>query len=389
MRASTACPSDAKSRASEIDASRIAEMSAPAQKALSPAPVMISARTSGSASTLSSASRMPSSISRDNALSASGRSSVTNPTGPLLVEVNGHVDLLGRHIDPPSASPSACGRSPGTAPDPVGPRPDPNGPADPPADTGESGQYTPTPFFDSAPARDRSHMQTTLKKSTDPMSVAADAIVVFVPQPPALVGPARRCGRGADGLGGRLHRRRRDHRRDRADAVIHTGGLIGAARLIVVGHRRGQRRRLASAGRAAGASSTADQGTTWPLAPDDARRRARQRADRGRRLRRYRFDRYKSAPGTGRRRTADLLLGVTPRPSCAARAASPTPRRRRAISPTPPQTTSPRQPSPRARPSSPTERGTRPARCSSARTCKSSRPAPSCPSPRDRPSLPS
>ncbi len=155
-------------------------------------------------------------------------------------------------------------------------------------------------------------MQTILKKSTDPMSVSADAIVVFVPQPAVLSGPSAVADAALDGLVGACVADGEITGDAGQTTVIHTGGLISAARLIVVGTGAGTVDDWRTAGRAAGAKATAIKAREVAAAPGDAAGPLVGAMVEGFGFGAYRFDRYKSSPGTSLDELRVYSLEVTP-----------------------------------------------------------------------------
>ena len=138
-------------------------------------------------------------------------------------------------------------------------------------------------------------MQTTLKKSTYPLSVAADAIVVFVPQPAIASGSAAAADLALDGLVGACIADGEITGETGQISVIHTGGLVGAPRLVVVGVGDGSVDAWRQAGRAAGARLRAIKARTVALSPDDADVARVTALVAGVGYGAYRFDRYKTA----------------------------------------------------------------------------------------------
>ncbi len=137
-------------------------------------------------------------------------------------------------------------------------------------------------------------MQTTLKKSTDPLSVAADAIVVFVPAPAVASGSVAAADLALDGLVGACIADGEITGEVGQTCVIHTGGLVGAPRLVVVGVGDASVESWRQAGRAAGARAQAIKARTVALAPDDADAARMSALVLGVRYGAYRFDRYKT-----------------------------------------------------------------------------------------------
>jgi leucyl aminopeptidase len=139
-------------------------------------------------------------------------------------------------------------------------------------------------------------MQTTLKKSTDPLSVGADAIVVFVAEPAVATGTVAAADAALDGLVGACIADGEITGEVGQISVIHTGGLIGAPRLVVVGVGDGSIESWRAAGRATGARVRAIKARTVALAIDDADGARLTALVTGVRYGAYRFDRYKTSP---------------------------------------------------------------------------------------------
>ena len=139
-------------------------------------------------------------------------------------------------------------------------------------------------------------MKTTLKKSTDPMTVVADAIVVFVPQPAEPTGPAAAADAALEGLLAACVADGEITGETGQTTVIHTGGLIGAPRLIVAGVGAGTVDDWREAGRAAGRCAARLHATTLTAATGVADADHVTAAIVGIGDGAYRFDRYKSSP---------------------------------------------------------------------------------------------
>jgi len=137
-------------------------------------------------------------------------------------------------------------------------------------------------------------MQTTLKKSTDPLSVGADAIVVFVAQPAIASGSVAAADLALDGLVAACIADGEITGEAGQVSVIHTGGLVGAPRLLVVGIGDDSVASWRAAGRAAGGRLRAIKARTAALAPDEADAARVTALIAGVRYGAYRFDRYKS-----------------------------------------------------------------------------------------------
>jgi len=138
-------------------------------------------------------------------------------------------------------------------------------------------------------------MQTTLKKSTDPLSVAADAIVVFMPAPAVATGAVAAADLALDGLVGSCIADGEITGETGQVVVVHTGGLVAAPRLVLVGVGDGSIDAWRRAGRAAGARLRAIKARTAALAPDDADLERVTALVAGVRYGAYRFERYKTA----------------------------------------------------------------------------------------------
>lgn len=138
-------------------------------------------------------------------------------------------------------------------------------------------------------------MQTTLKRSTDPLSVGADAIVVCVAQPAIAAGSAAAADTALDGLVGACIADGEITGEVGEISVIHTGGVIGAPRLIVVGVGDDSIESWRAAGRATGTRVRAIKARTVALATDDADAARLTALVEGVRYGAYGFDRYKTS----------------------------------------------------------------------------------------------
>ena len=206
-----------------------------------------------------------------------------------------------------------------------------------------------------------------------PCRSRADAIVVFVPQPAIASGSVAAADLALDGLVGACIADGEITGETGQISVIHTGGLVGAPRLVVVGVGDGSVDAWRQAGRAAGARLRAIKARTVAALPRRRRRRARDGTRRRGRLRRVPVRPLQDRTTRARAGRAAGLLGGRHAGAAAPREPAGRARSRpRAISPTRPPTISPRPPWPPGRPSSPTRRRDSSARCSSARTSRSS-----------------
>ena len=110
-------------------------------------------------------------------------------------------------------------------------------------------------------------MPTTLRKSADPLAAKADLLVVCVPAPPALGGPAAALDAA---LGGVVARAIKDGEIDgtaRSATVFHAGQGIAAARAVVVGVGEGGAEDWRAAGAAAAAAAARVKAGSVALAP--------------------------------------------------------------------------------------------------------------------------
>ena len=138
-------------------------------------------------------------------------------------------------------------------------------------------------------------MQTTLRKSADPLIGSADAIVVFVPKPAVAAGSVAAADTALGGLVGACIADHEITGEVGQIAVIHTGGMIGAPRLIVVGIGDNSIESWRAAGRAAGQRTRQIKAGTVALAPDDADAPRVSALVDGFAYGAYRFTRYKTA----------------------------------------------------------------------------------------------
>ena len=156
-------------------------------------------------------------------------------------------------------------------------------------------------------------MQTTLKKSADPLTGNADAIVVFVPEPAVAAGSVAAADTALDGLVGACISDGEITGEVGQVTVIHTGGVLGAPRLIVAGVGDGGTDAWRAAGRAVGQRARQIKARTVALAPDDADAPRVSALVRGVSDGAYRFARYKTGetdPGITALRV--YSPGVTP-----------------------------------------------------------------------------
>ena len=145
-------------------------------------------------------------------------------------------------------------------------------------------------------------MQSTLRKSADPLAAKADLLVVCVPDPPTpLSGPAAAADAA---LGGMIARAAKDGEVDgkpRSSAVFHAGDAVGARRVAVVGVGAGTLEDWRAAGEAAAGAAGAAKARSAALAPPPEAGADEVRAlVEGVGVGAYRFDRFKSADGDGR-----------------------------------------------------------------------------------------
>jgi leucyl aminopeptidase len=145
-------------------------------------------------------------------------------------------------------------------------------------------------------------MQSTLRKSADPLAAKADLLVVCVADPPApLSGPAAAADAA---LGGLLARAIEDGEVDgkaRSSAVFHAGEGVAAGRVAVVGLGAGTAEDWRAAGEAAaGAAGTAKARSVALAPPADADAARVGAFVEGLGTGAYRFDRFKTGPDTRR-----------------------------------------------------------------------------------------
>lgn len=155
-------------------------------------------------------------------------------------------------------------------------------------------------------------MQTTLKKSADPLGSRTDVTVVFVAQPAVATGIAAAVDAALDGLVGACIADREITGEAGQVAVIHTGGLIGAPRLVVAGIGDGDPEAWRTAGAAVGRLARRLRARTLTLAPDEADAARVGALIGGFGHGAYRFDRYKSgdpAPEITALRIYSLTVG--------------------------------------------------------------------------------
>jgi leucyl aminopeptidase len=110
-------------------------------------------------------------------------------------------------------------------------------------------------------------MPTTLRKSADPLAAKADLLVVCVPAPPSLDGPAAALDAA---LGGVVARAIKDGEIDgtpRSSTVFHAAGGLAAARAVVVGVGEGGADGWRAAGAAAAAAAAVARAASVALAP--------------------------------------------------------------------------------------------------------------------------
>src|SRR5262245_66494354 len=114
-------------------------------------------------------------------------------------------------------------------------------------------------------------MPTTLRKSADPLAARADLLVVCVPSPPALAGPAAAADAA---LGGVIARAVKDGEVDgkpRSSTVFHAAAGLAAPRVAVVGTGEGRPEDWRAAGSAAaGAAAAARARSAAPAPPPEA-----------------------------------------------------------------------------------------------------------------------
>jgi leucyl aminopeptidase len=141
-------------------------------------------------------------------------------------------------------------------------------------------------------------MKTSLKKSTDPLSVAADAVVLAVPAPAVLTDVAAAADLALDGLVAACIADGEITGEAGQITVIHSGGLIGAPRLIVVGVGDGSTEAWRTAGRAAGRRARSLKARRVALAAGMADPGLVAAVVDGFGYGAYRFDRYKTGEVT-------------------------------------------------------------------------------------------
>jgi leucyl aminopeptidase len=137
-------------------------------------------------------------------------------------------------------------------------------------------------------------MKTALKKSTDPLSVAADAVVLPVSAPVVLSGIGASADLALDGLVAACIADGEITGETGEVTVIHSGGLIGAPRLVVVGTGDGSLEAWRAAGRAAGRKARALKAGRVALAAGDADPAAVAAMTTAFGYGAYRFERYKT-----------------------------------------------------------------------------------------------
>jgi leucyl aminopeptidase len=110
-------------------------------------------------------------------------------------------------------------------------------------------------------------MPTTLRKSADPLAAKADLLVVCVPSPPALEGPAAAVDAA---LGGVVARAIKDGEVDgkaRSATVVHAAGGVAASRVVVVGTGGGAAADWRAAGSAAAGAAARTRARSVAVAP--------------------------------------------------------------------------------------------------------------------------
>ena len=110
-------------------------------------------------------------------------------------------------------------------------------------------------------------MATTLRKSADPLAAKADLLVVCVPSPPSLDGPAAAVDAA---LGGVVARAVKDGEVDgkaRSAVVFHTADGVAAPRVVVVGTGDGEGEDWRAAGAAAAGAAARVKARSVALAP--------------------------------------------------------------------------------------------------------------------------
>ena len=83
-------------------------------------------------------------------------------------------------------------------------------------------------------------MPTTLRKSADPLAARADLLVVCVPAPPSLDGPAAALDAALDGVVARAMEDGEIDGKAGSSAVFHAAAGLGAPRAAVVGVGEGR-----------------------------------------------------------------------------------------------------------------------------------------------------
>jgi len=141
-------------------------------------------------------------------------------------------------------------------------------------------------------------MKTPLKKSIDPLSVTSDAVVLPIPAPATLTGIAASADLALDGLVAACIADGEITGEPGEVTVIHSGGLIGAPRLLVVGTGDGSDDAWRTAGRAAGRKARALKARRVALAAGDADPAAVAAIIGGFGDGAYRFERYKTGGAT-------------------------------------------------------------------------------------------
>ena len=228
-------------------------------------------------------------------------------------------------------------------------------------------------------------MPTTLRKSADPLAARADLLVVCVPAPPSLDGPAAALDAALGGVVARAIKDGEIDGKPRSSTVFHGAGGLAAPRAVVVGVGEGGADDWRAAGSSAAQAAARVRARSVALAPPPEAGAAEVGAlIEGLGTGLYRFDRYKTtgeakqkAPRVRRWRSTPPLRAVDVRRADRIARPSTAP----ATSPTPRPATSPPPTSPRAQRSSPTRRRGSRAPCSGARGWRSSVPGRSSGSP--------
>ena len=144
-------------------------------------------------------------------------------------------------------------------------------------------------------------MATTLRKSADPLAAKADLLVVSVPSPPSLHGPAAAVDAA---LGGVVARAVKDGEVDgkaRSAVVFHAAGGVAAPRVVVVGTGDGEGEDWRAAGAAAAGAAARVKARSLALAPPPEAGAAEVGAlVEGLGTGLYRFDRYKTNGDAGK-----------------------------------------------------------------------------------------